>query len=96
MNQPIVKSQRIDVVDALRGFAVLAILLVVFATINAAFFPAGDVLLLFAIVAWCCSLPETLATRWCSYLLPHRASSCARQRVHGESPYRNCSYCVAD
>ena len=50
MNQPIVKSQRIDVVDALRGFAVLAILLVVFATINAAFFPAGDVLLLFAIV----------------------------------------------
>ena len=126
MNQPIVKSQRIDVVDALRGFAVMAILLVhsvehfiypvypknspawlttldegvfhsvfalfagksyaifallfgftfyiqsenqkrkgndfgyrflwrlllltVFATINAAFFPAGDVLLLFAIV----------------------------------------------
>lgn len=41
MNQPIVKSQRIDVVDALRGFAVLAILLVVFATINAAFFPIG-------------------------------------------------------
>ena len=89
MKQQLVdKSSRIEVVDALRGFAVMAILLVhnlehfifpvypenspgwlkkqgkdfgyrflwrlallgVFATWNAAFFPAGDVLLLFVVV----------------------------------------------
>ncbi len=54
------KLPRVEVVDALRGFAVMAILfyrflwrlllLVAFATLNAAFFPAGDVLLLFSVV----------------------------------------------
>lgn len=52
MEQGTVKNQRIEAVDALRGFAVMEmILLLVFATLNAAFFPAGDVLLLFATVS---------------------------------------------